>query len=684
MYNLFENSVNTKGKSFIKIEGIKTNFLVNEFVYEEEISGLIKLSSIFFDNLNEIKSDIIEKKIELNFEVIDNIYTYKKELRSRIIYGYISNYHCYRYEFEGNECKQYNLIIKPFIGKLSVGKKRKIYQNKSSIEVAKELFKERNFSDYKFVIINESLYKKNEYLTQYDESDLDFVLRILEQDGISFHILNDEKTKKQEVIIFDNKSEFKDLIQGQFWPVFSFTAKNNFKEIYIPIEKHADDNESLLIHSYNHKIPKTDLTQKKKEKQNEFSCYYDIKYSDIGEGEKSLKFISNELKLQKSLIQFFLRRPIKICDKFKIKSDKFKQFEKEYVVYKSKTKFENEKIFIEIQSFPSDCEFSLPKKYNKPMVHGAQLAVVVGNENDNVFVNKMATVRVQFYWDLFGKKNADSSNDIRVAQLFGGKSGSKSSMGSWFIPRVGQEVLVHFINADPDQPVIMGCLYNGVNSSPYDGKETSEGFTKTGIKTCSIPDGDKGHELTFEDKKDAEKILMSSTRDLEVIVANDSKLNIAKNYNVNIEEGNYSFEIKKGDRKIILKEGNYSINIEKGQLTIETSEDVSIKAKGNINIEAAKSLKMKANSIEVKSDTNINLDAGTSFSIKGQDISTSSMTSTTIKASTGLQLSGGTSANMKAPSVAVQGDMKFEITAPLGKVQATGPLEISGAITKVN
>ena len=81
--------------------------------------------------------------------------------------------------------------------------------------------------------------------------------------------------------------------------------------------------------------------------------------------------------------------------------------------------FKNEKLLNHILFFPSKNDFSPERKFQKPLVHGAQLGVVVGNENDNVFVGKMATIRVQFYWDQYNKKNVDSSNDIRVTQLFG-------------------------------------------------------------------------------------------------------------------------------------------------------------------------------------------------------------------------------------------------------------------------
>ncbi|MBX9838942.1 MAG: hypothetical protein K2X69_11595, partial [Silvanigrellaceae bacterium] len=240
------------------------------------------------------------------------------------------------------------------------------------------------------------------------------------------------------------------------------------------------------------------------------------------------------------------------------------------------------------------------------------------------------------------------------------------------------------INGDPDQPIVTGTVYNGTNPSPFDGKESSEGFTKSGIKTCSIPDGDKGHELIFEDKKDAEKITLSSTKDFELLVENDSKFMIKKNSHGEIEEGDATFEIKKGNKKVTLKEGNYTINVVKGELTIETEKNISIKAKGDILLESEKNIDMKAKSISLKAENDIKLKADNSYSTEAQNIKLNSSLATEIKASTSLKITGGASANIKAPTVAIASDTTFEMKGAIGKIEASGPLEIKGAITKLN
>jgi type VI secretion system secreted protein VgrG len=144
----------------------------------------------------------------------------------------------------------------------------------------------------------------------------------------------------------------------------------------------------------------------------------------------------------------------------------------------------------------------------KPIIQGSQTAFVVGPAGEEIFTDKFGRVKVQFHWDRDGKSDADSSCWTRVAQTWAG-----NLWGGMAIPRIGMEVIVDFIEGDPDQPIIRGCVYNPAAMPPY---TLPDEKTKMTLKSDSSKDKDGFNELRFEDKKDSEQIFIHGEKDLDV------------------------------------------------------------------------------------------------------------------------------------------------------------------------
>ena len=153
----------------------------------------------------------------------------------------------------------------------------------------------------------------------------------------------------------------------------------------------------------------------------------------------------------------------------------------------------------------------------KPLISGVQTAIVTGEAGDEILVDKYGRVKVQFHWDREGKNDSKSSCWIRVAQNWAG-----NKWGAFFFPRVGQEVLVDFINGDPDQPIISGAIYNADLMPPY---TLPDKKTQSGIKSHSTKQGaaDNFNELRFEDEKGKELLFFQAEKDHELNVKNDQK-----------------------------------------------------------------------------------------------------------------------------------------------------------------
>ncbi len=170
---------------------------------------------------------------------------------------------------------------------------------------------------------------------------------------------------------------------------------------------------------------------------------------------------------------------------------------------------------------PSSLPFRPPRVAGKPVVEGTQTAVVVGPAGEEIFTDKYGRVKVQFHWDRQGKNDADSSCWVRVAQAWAGKR-----WGAFFWPRIGQEVIVDFLEGDPDQPIIVGSVYNADQMPPYLGKGPDDKHPNdnklSGVKTNTTKGGVGFNELRFDDTKEKQQVFIHAERNMDTRVKNDS------------------------------------------------------------------------------------------------------------------------------------------------------------------
>ncbi|HYO64316.1 MAG TPA: type VI secretion system tip protein TssI/VgrG, partial [Pyrinomonadaceae bacterium] len=169
----------------------------------------------------------------------------------------------------------------------------------------------------------------------------------------------------------------------------------------------------------------------------------------------------------------------------------------------------------QFQCIPHPDPFRPPRTAPVPVVHGTQTAIVVGPKGEEIYADKYGRVKVQFHWDRMGKYDEKSSCWVRVSQNWAGKR-----WGAMFLPRIGQEVIVDFLEGDPDRPIITGRVYNAASMPPYalPGEKT-----KSTVKTNSSKGGGGFNELRFEDKKGAEQIFIHAERDEDVRIKNDRR-----------------------------------------------------------------------------------------------------------------------------------------------------------------
>jgi type VI secretion system secreted protein VgrG len=240
-----------------------------------------------------------------------------------------------------------------------------------------------------------------------------------------------------------------------------------------------------------------------------------------------------------------------------------------------------------------------------PSVRGVQTATVVGPSGEEIFPDKYGRVKVQFHWDREGADDVNSSCWVRVATHWAGKQ-----WGAVHIPRIGQEVIVDFLEGNVNQPIVVGSVYNADMMPPW---ALPDNKTVSGIKSRSSPQGgaDNFNMMSFEDKKGKELISVQAEKDLTTLVKNDESREVVNdrttvikhdetqtvtnNETITVEQGNQTIEIKQGNQSTTLDMGNQSTKIKMGNQTINVDM-------GKIEIEAMQSIQLKVGQSIIKMD----------------------------------------------------------------------------------
>jgi type VI secretion system secreted protein VgrG len=189
----------------------------------------------------------------------------------------------------------------------------------------------------------------------------------------------------------------------------------------------------------------------------------------------------------------------------------------------------------------------------RPVIHGAQTALVVGPSGEEIFTDEQGRIKVQFHWDREGKRDERASCWVRVAQAWAGPG-----WGALYLPRIGHEVVLEFLEGDPDRPIVAGSVYNGANPPPV---SLPVNKTRSTLRSASSPGGDGSNELRFEDAAGSEEIFLHAQRDLSVEVRNDKTQRVGGNESLTVEKdrsrtvvGNQSLRVEKDDTSTVFQD----------------------------------------------------------------------------------------------------------------------------------
>ncbi|TIM85383.1 type VI secretion system tip protein VgrG [Mesorhizobium sp.] len=439
--------------------------------------------------------------------------------------GLVSEFRLTRIE---DRLAYYEAVVRPWLWFLGNTTDCRIFQNMSVIEIVEEVFSKYSTAEFEKRL--QGSYPQREYCVQYDETDLDFVQRLLEHEGILYFFEHDEG--KHTLVLADAMNKLKPAPGYEKVP-YHFEGQGSRRDVEYITEwiPGSSVRPGAYVHTdYDFKKPGADLMAKSAQpfshKQAAGENYRQPgAHLDVGRGDSLAAIRREEIQAvhQRIAAVGTVRGLYSGCT-FKLDGFPREDQNQEYLVvsaeyrlfdpgYRALADVESENFKVILGVAPTALAYRPPRVTTRPIMRGPQTATVVGPSGEEIFTDKYARVKVQFHWDRLGKKDQNSSCFVRVSQTWAG-----SGWGFIQIPRIGQEVIVDFIEGDPDLPIITGRVYNASQMPPYG---LPGNATQSGWKSDSSKGGGGYNELMFEDKAGSELVNFQAQKDHNLLIKND-------------------------------------------------------------------------------------------------------------------------------------------------------------------
>lgn len=564
---------------------------------------------------------------------------------------------------------EYRAVLRPAFWLLSHRADCRVFQKKSTPDIFTEVCKQAGSIDQRQAL--SSSYQPWEYRVQYRESDFDFVSRLLEHEGIFYYF---EHSAGKHVLVLSDDVGKLTSVSGYdtvpFYPPSAAPAQRERDHLSEWAVYRSFQAASFASLEYNFETPSAAARAASAVAKRKDSSKYEIFEYPAGARELTAAGVEHLAKVRAEQLQGSQSVGRSSGDAaglsagriFKLTGHPRKDCNSKYLIVTSVIEVTSDSaqtqavaeeaphVRVAIESVEADTPYRPQRSTPRPLIQGAQTARVVGPSGKEIWSDKYGRVKVQFHWDRLGKSDDASSCWVRVASTWAGKN-----WGAQQVPRVGQEVVVSFLDGDPDRPLIIGSVFNAEAMPPY---ELPANATRSGLKSRTSLDGsaENFNELSFEDKKGAEQIYLHAEKDLQVVV-----------------ENNRVTTVQKDDQCTVKNDLTVTVS---GKETRTVTKDRSTSARANDSLEVTKKLTLSAGEqIVLKCGmAQIVLKQDGTVQISGKDV----------------QLSGTAKASVDAAQVAVSGT-QLDVKGTKTAVQGSGTLDLSssgiaslkGSLTKI-
>lgn len=437
---------------------------------------------------------------------------------------------------QNDELTFYRAEIVPWLWFLSLSHDCRIFQAKSVLEIVQEVFDGAGYSDYD--IRCRHTLEPREYCVQYRETHFNFVSRLLEEEGLFYFF---EHTDDKDVLVVTDGNGTADACPGQKTARMAtdeaaWQDEDVISGLEVESQVHIG---TITLRDYDFTRPSLSLQSGASGEGGEEVYDYPGRYTDLSEGERYARLMLEEGQHRGQMVRGRGNcRAFQSGYTFELEEHYRADANREYLIIHAEhsaeagdfrswaaapLEYQNE-----FHAIPATAPYRPPRTSAKPRIHGSQTAVVVGPSGEEIFTDEYGRVKVHFHWDRADAKDESSSCWVRVSYPWAGKG-----WGGIQVPRIGQEVVVEFLDGDPDRPIITGRVYNAEQTVPY---KLPDNQTQSGVKSRSSKDGspDNFNEIRMEDLKGEELFYVQAEKNKEELVKNDRSESVGNDETLSI------------------------------------------------------------------------------------------------------------------------------------------------------
>jgi type VI secretion system secreted protein VgrG len=581
---------------------------------------------------------------------------------------------------------QYQATAVPWLWLLTRTSDCRIFQDKAVPDIIKEVFREYGFTDFEDRL--SGTYPTWKYCVQYRETDFNFVSRLMEQEGMYYFF--EHENGKHTLILADSPSAHQPFAGYEEIPFRPPDAQFREREYVYSLTCSQQVQPGVYAHTdFDFEVPNKSLLAKSQIARNHALPNFEIydfpgEYVEHGDGETYARRRIEEIQSRFELYDGSAdARGVAAGCKFTLTDHPRGDFNKDYLVIAANVQASTDEydsagggggggtFDCSFTALDHSAQFRPARVTPNPMIRGPQTAIVVGPSGEEIHTDEYGRVKVQFHWDRYSQADENSSCWIRVAQVWAGKK-----WGGMFIPRIGQEVIVEFLEGDPDQPIITGRVYNGGTMPPYD---LPANATMSTVKSNSSKGGGGFNELRFEDKKGSEQLFIHAERRQDNRVKADSYEYVGNDRHLIVK--NKQYELVEEDKHQHTK-GDHNEKVE-GTTSHESGQDFQQRVGVKHALEAGQEIHLKAGMKAI-------LEAGTQLTLKvGSNFVDLSPAGVTIQGTLVQINSGGAPGTGSGCSLIAPEDAKEAATAEPGEVSSAqgrgaqrGPTQLGSATVR--
>ena len=573
------------------IDGLKSDLQVVRFTGSEGVSDL-------FEFTVELASD----DPAIDFEAVIGkpaLLTIQTSASPRLVHGIVS-----RFEETGVGTRRtfYGATLVPRVWSLDLRQDCCIFQEKSVPEIIQQVFAEFGLAEGDDFALNlNGTYSPREYIVQYRETDLDFICRLMEEEGIFYYFEHSETHDK--IVLADDTGAYKPIPDD---------AKLPYRAGESGMQSEAEDVTRVRcartlrpgrvqLRDWNFQKPTVDLTGELEHDTESHLEVYDHpgRYDDAGTGSSRTDVMLGSLRAESKVLSADTNcRRLVPGFTFTLVDHPRDAFNDDWMVLRLRHKGAQPQAAGDdasaggqeppysgmLEAIPSTVLFRPPQDTEQPVIEGPQTAIVTGPSGEEIHCDEHGRVKVRFHWDRVSANDDKSSCWVRVSQAWSG-----SGYGGMVIPRVGNEVVVSFLEGDPDRPLVTGHVYNA--GAQY-GYSLPGDKTRTSLRSNSSPGGSGFNELRFEDASGGEEVFLHAQKDWNITVLNDRTEEVGHDKTGHVGR-NETLTVdgdrgrKVGGNETVTVSGNQTIGVD-GNVDETIDKDLTLTVKGAAKIDVTK------------------------------------------------------------------------------------------------